>query len=76
MCIRDRIYYVHDADGETVLFDQRFNQAFKNDPKYLNHGAYDLKEIARITPKKGRALLLILIVFMLVVTHRLHNVEL
>lgn len=51
------VYYVHDADGETVLFDKRFKQAFKHDPKYLNHGAYDLKEIARITPKKGRALL-------------------
>ena len=51
------VYYVHDADGETVLFDKRFKQAFKHDPKYLNHGAYDLKEITRVTPKKGRALL-------------------
>tara|TARA_B100000683_G_scaffold276736_1_gene331846 strand:+ start:3594 stop:4253 length:660 start_codon:yes stop_codon:yes gene_type:complete len=51
------VYYVHDADGETVLFDKRFKQAFKHDPKYLNHGAYDLNEIARVTPKKGRALL-------------------
>jgi len=51
------VYYVHDADGETILFDKRFNQAMKHDPKYLNHSAYDLEEIARIKPKKGRAVL-------------------
>ena len=51
------VYYVHDADGETILFDKRFNQAMKHDPKYLNHNAYDLEEIARIKPKKGRAVL-------------------
>tara|TARA_B100001057_G_scaffold243013_1_gene243326 strand:+ start:1693 stop:2331 length:639 start_codon:yes stop_codon:yes gene_type:complete len=51
------VYYVHNADGETILFDKRFNQAMKHDPKYLNHNAYDLEEITRIKPKKGRAVL-------------------
>jgi ectoine hydroxylase-related dioxygenase (phytanoyl-CoA dioxygenase family) len=51
------VYYCHDADGETVLFDKRYNQAMKHDERFLNYGAYKLSEIARITPKKGRAVL-------------------
>jgi ectoine hydroxylase-related dioxygenase (phytanoyl-CoA dioxygenase family) len=51
------VYYCHDADGETVLFDKRYNQAMSHDPRFMNYGAYTLKEIARITPKKGRAVL-------------------
>jgi hypothetical protein len=51
------VYYCHDTDGETVLFNKRYNQAMGHDPRFLNYGAYDLKEIARIKPKKGRAVL-------------------
>lgn len=51
------VYYCHDADGETVLFDKRYNQSMSHDARFLNYSAYTLKEIARIKPKKGRAVL-------------------
>jgi hypothetical protein len=51
------VYYCHDADGETVLFDKRYNQAMKHDSRFMNYSAYNLSEVARITPKKGRAVL-------------------
>jgi hypothetical protein len=41
------IYYVNDSDGDTIIFD-----------KYVNEGHMNLKEVDRITPKKGSALLL------------------
>lgn len=41
------IYYVNDSDGDTVIFD-----------KFAEEGHWDLKEVARFTPKKGNALLL------------------
>ena len=40
------VYYVHDSDGDTVIFD-----------KTVNKGHTDLKEVARVTPKKGRAVI-------------------
>ena len=46
------VYYVHDADGETVLFDKRFKQAFKHDPKIFKSWCIRSKEIAPITSKR------------------------
>ena len=40
------VFYVNDADGETVLYD-----------KQVHEGEDNLQEIARIEPKAGRALL-------------------
>lgn len=43
------IYYVNDTDGDTFIFDRKF------DPMDPNPGQFDLKQ--RVAPKKGRALL-------------------
>ena len=51
------VYYVHDRDGETILFKNRLKQAFAQDPNKQNYLAHDLEEIARIKPKKGRAVI-------------------
>jgi len=40
------VFYVNDADGETVLYDKR-----------VHEGEEDLQEIARVEPKAGRAVL-------------------
>lgn len=40
------VFYVNDADGETVLYDKK-----------VHEGEDNLKEIARVEPKAGRALL-------------------
>jgi hypothetical protein len=40
------VFYVNDADGETVLYDKR-----------VHEGEENLQEIARVEPKAGRALL-------------------
>jgi|TARA_B100001094_G_C18159339_1_gene788326 hypothetical protein len=40
------VYYVHDCDGDTIIFD-----------KTVNKGHTNLKEIARVTPKKGQAVI-------------------
>ena len=41
------VYYVHDCDGDTIIFD-----------KTVNKGHTNLKEIARVTPKKGTGVFL------------------
>ena len=50
------VYYVHDADGETVLFDKRSKQAFKHDPKIFKSWCIRFKRDCSNYVKKGRAL--------------------
>lgn len=45
------VYYVHDCDGDTVLFDKTFDANNKL-PQNRN-----MKEIVRSTPKKGSAII-------------------
>lgn len=40
------VYYVHDSDGDTVLFKER-----------MKHGHMNLTECGRVSPKKGRAVI-------------------
>ena len=40
------VFYVNDADGDTILYDKR-----------VDEGEDNLKELARITPKAGRAVI-------------------
>jgi hypothetical protein len=40
------IYYINDSDGDTVIFDEFFQNSYNFDKKTINK---------RITPKKGRA---------------------
>ena len=45
------VYYVHDCDGDTIIFDKTW------DSKNYNYDGYDLNEIGRIKPTKGSAVL-------------------
>ena len=40
------VYYVHDCDGDTIIFD-----------KTVTKGHINLEEVARVTPKKGQAVI-------------------
>ena len=42
------VYYLHDCDGDTILFDKKLS-------KFGGHT--DLIELARVTPKQGRAVI-------------------
>ncbi len=46
------LYYVCDADGDTVIFENMYS---KNDPKPPE--AHELKEKMRVTPKQGRVVI-------------------
>jgi hypothetical protein len=47
------VYYVDESDGDTVLFDKEYDSE-KGDTVLYNN---DRKQIVRVAPKKGRALL-------------------
>lgn len=46
------VYYVNDADGDTVLFNERFEESHRNRTEPIN-----LTTEAKVTPKKGRILM-------------------
>lgn len=48
------VYYVDDSDGDTILFDKKFD--YKKD-KYDPIVKDQLSEVYRLTPKKGNALI-------------------
>lgn len=45
------VYYVYDSDGDTVVFNRKYDNV--NKPTVLTKNEPDLKEIFRNTPKKG-----------------------
>jgi hypothetical protein len=45
------VYYVHDSDGDTVIFNRKYDNI--NKPTVLTKNEPDLQEIFRNTPKKG-----------------------
>ena len=49
------VYYVHDSDGDTIIFDRKYDDI--NKPTVLTKNEPDLKEIFRNTPKKGTGVL-------------------
>jgi hypothetical protein len=49
------VYYVYDSDGDTVIFDRKYDDV--NKPTVLTKNEPDLKEIFRNTPKKGTGVL-------------------
>jgi hypothetical protein len=47
------LYYVNDADGDSVVFNETFEQvSLEQSASYANQGKFT--ELARISPKKGR----------------------
>ena len=47
------LYYVNDSDGDTVVFNETFDQLnVEHSAKYANEGKFT--ELARISPKKGK----------------------
>lgn len=50
---RTLIYYVNDSDGDTIIFDKKFNP---QEEIYNPIISESLKELLRYTPKKGSAL--------------------
>jgi hypothetical protein len=47
------LYYVNDADGDTVVFNETFEKvSLEQSVTYANEGKFT--ELARISPKKGR----------------------
>lgn len=46
------VYYANDADGDTILFNERFEESHRNRTEPIN-----LTTEARVTPKKGRILM-------------------
>jgi hypothetical protein len=47
------LYYVNDADGDTVLFDKTANEV---SPFESHNNKVNFKEVQRVSPKKGRCL--------------------
>jgi len=47
------LYYVNDADGDTILFDKTTNEVSASAP---HNNMVEFTEIRRVTPKKGRCL--------------------
>lgn len=47
------LYYVNDADGDTILFDKTTNEV---SPFESHNNQIEFKEVQRISPKKGRCL--------------------
>jgi len=45
------VYYVYDSDGDTVIFNRKYDNVTK--PTVLTKNEPDLREIFRNTPKKG-----------------------
>ena len=50
------LYYVNDADGETILFDKTINDIQDDDIMYLDE-RHQFNVVNKIMPKKGRILL-------------------
>lgn len=49
------VYYVYDSDGDTVIFDRKYDNI--NEPTVLMKNEPDLNVIFRNTPKKGTGVL-------------------
>lgn len=49
------VYYVYDSDGDTIIFDRKYDDV--NKPTVLTKNEPDLREIFRNTPKKGTGVL-------------------
>jgi hypothetical protein len=47
------VYYVNDSDGDTILFDKKFDKLSEEYNPIIKE---DLKEVFRLAPKKGNAL--------------------
>jgi len=50
------LYYVNDADGETILFDKTTNDIKDDDIMYIDE-KYEFNIVDKIMPKRGRILL-------------------
>ena len=50
------LYYVNDADGETILFDKTINDIEDDNMRYLDE-RHQFNVVNKIMPKKGRILL-------------------
>lgn len=50
------LYYVNDADGETILYDKTINDIKNPDKVYLDE-EYEFNVVNKIMPKQGRILL-------------------
>jgi hypothetical protein len=50
------LYYVNDADGETILFDKTIDDIQDENDMYLDE-RYEFNVVNKITPKQGRILL-------------------
>jgi hypothetical protein len=50
------LYYVNDADGETILFDKTIDDIDDDDVMYLDE-RYEFNVVNKIMPKQGRILL-------------------
>jgi hypothetical protein len=47
------LYYVDDSDGDTVIFNETFDQVnIEQSARYANEGKFTV--LARISPKKGK----------------------
>jgi len=54
------VYYVHDCDGDTVIYDKLLDSSNENDLYNFNLGllpTYDYKVVKTVTPKKGSAVM-------------------